>query len=105
MSDKPEIGVKDFIEQGFDGIRREVTAISKSLDAHRVESQTAIKETNARIDLLATRKELQDAIEAGSKKYRRLQAMFWTACSACSASIAFLANKMWDLTSHKINTP
>ena len=93
------------MEQGFAAIRVEIEHVAEALKQHRGDSLAYQKAMNLRMDTLATKAELREAIESSGKKISNLKGLIWSACVACGTSIAFLAKFIWDLVPHKIGNP
>jgi len=109
MPNNQELNVQEYVAQSVTGIRAEIAPISAQVKDLTSEFREHRNETNKTLSTLATKAELKEAIEAGNKKYRGLQGMFWTACTVCGTAISIMGKFIWDLVPHvvppKINTP
>ena len=100
-----DFGNRDYIEQGFASIGKDVKHVAEALDLHRKETSAYQTSMNARMDTLATKAELREAIELGSRRISNLKGLIWSACVACGTAIGVLVKFIWDLVPHKVTNP
>jgi len=104
-----DFGVKAYMEQGFQAIRVEIEHVSDSLKEHRLDSLAYQKAMNLRVDTLATKAELQEAMKISGKRISNLKTVVWSACIVGGTMLGETAKVLWDFIrdfgTHKIGNP
>jgi hypothetical protein len=104
-----DFGVKAYMEQGFAAIRVEIEHVAEALKQHRGDSLAYQKAMNLRMDTLATKAELREAIETSGKRIGNLKKIVWSACMIGGTMLGATAKVLWDFIrdfgTHKIGNP
>ena len=104
-----DFGVRAYMEQGFQAIRVEIEHVSEALKAHRQDALAYQTAMNLRVDTLATKAELREAMEISGKRISNLKAIVWSACIVGGTMLGATAKVLWDFIrdfgTHKIGNP